>query len=77
MMEVVSKEHYQAAQQLRSTMAVYREAADLINIGAYVAGSNPQIDRAIQKIEGINQFLCQDVFEINTFDETKQALLTL
>ncbi|SEJ62546.1 flagellum-specific ATP synthase [Propionispira arboris] len=77
MMEVVSKEHYQAAQQLRSTMAVYREAADLINIGAYVAGSNPQIDRAIQKIEGINQFLCQDVFEINTFEETKQALLTL
>ncbi|WP_019553198.1 flagellar protein export ATPase FliI [Propionispira raffinosivorans] len=77
MMEVVSKEHYQAAQQLRSTMAVYREAADLINIGAYVAGSNPQIDRAIQKIEGINRFLCQDVFEINTFEETKQALLTL
>jgi len=77
MMEVVSKEHYQAAQQLRSTMAVYREAADLINIGAYVAGSNPQIDRAIQKIDGINQFLCQDVFEINTFEETKQALLTL
>jgi len=77
MMEVVSKEHYQAAQKLRSMMAIYREAADLINIGAYVAGSNPQIDRAIEKIDGINRFLCQDVFEINTFEETKQALLTL
>jgi flagellum-specific ATP synthase len=77
MMEVVSKEHYQAAQKLRSTMAVYREAADLINIGAYVTGSNPQIDRAIEKIDRINRFLCQDVFEINTFDETKQVLLKL
>ena len=77
MMEVVAKEHYQAAQKLRSTMAIYREAADLINIGAYVAGSNPPIDRAIEKIDGINRFLCQDVFEINTFEETKQVLLTL
>jgi len=74
MMEVVSKEHYQASQNLRSLMAVYNEAADLIHIGAYVSGSNPKIDEAIKKIDKINEFLCQGVFEKDSFDDTEKAL---
>lgn len=74
MMEVVSKEHYRASQNLRSLMAVYNEAADLIHIGAYVSGSNPKIDEAIKKIDKINDFLCQGVFEKDSFDDTEKAL---
>ena len=39
------------ANQLKETLAIYRKAEDLINIGAYVAGSNPKIDFAIEMIE--------------------------
>jgi len=44
-------------------LATYREAEDLINIGAYVAGSNANIDRAIAVIEEIKLFLRQNVDE--------------
>lgn len=77
MLEIVQKEHYQAAQQLRSIMAVYRDAEDLINIGAYVAGSNPKIDAAINKIEGIRKFLQQGVYEVDSFEATVNHLLKL
>lgn len=74
MMEVVEKEHYAASQNLRSLMAVYKDAEDLIHIGAYVGGSNAKIDEAIKKIDGINAFLCQGVFEKDSFEDTKTAL---
>jgi len=74
MTEVVSREHYQAAQETRSLMAVYKDAEDLIHIGAYVNGSNAKIDDAIKKIDSINAFLCQGVFEKSSFAETEQAL---
>jgi flagellum-specific ATP synthase len=75
MMEVTSKEHYSASQRLRSSMAIYREAADLINIGAYVSGSNPDIDRAIVENEPIKKFLQQGVFEVNTYKEAVDRLI--
>lgn len=74
MMEVVDKDHYRAAQNMRSLMAVYNDAADLINIGAYVSGSNPKIDEAVKKIDKINDFLCQDVYEKDSFEDTEKAL---
>lgn len=77
MMEVVEKKHYEASQRLRSVMAVYREAEDLINIGAYVAGSNPNIDEAIQKIESIRGFLQQSVYETSSFEDTEKQLVAL
>ena len=77
MLEIVKKEHYQAAQNLRSMMAVYREAEDLINIGAYVSGSNPKIDDAIKKIEAIRKFLQQGVYEVDSFEETVNNLIAL
>lgn len=77
MLEIVEKEHYQAAQKLRSIMATYREAEDLINIGAYAHGSNPNIDKAIQVIENIKRFLRQDVYETTTLDEAVHELMAL
>jgi len=77
MLEIVEKNHYEAAQKLRSSMAVYREAEDLINIGAYVEGSNANIDQAITQIEPIKSFLKQDVYEVDTLDETIKRLVSL
>ena len=75
MYEVVDKSHLEAAQDMRQLMAVYAEAEDLIHIGAYVKGSSPKIDAAIQKIEGINEFLRQDIYEVTSYEETEQRLL--
>ena len=74
MSAVVTKEHMEANRKLRALMAVYKEAEDLIHIGAYVKGSSPKIDEAIQKIDAINDFLCQGVFEVQSFEETIQRL---
>ena len=75
MYEVVDKSHLEAAQEMRQLMAVYAEAEDLIHIGAYVKGSSPKIDAAIQKIDGINEFLRQDIYEVTSYEETEQQLL--
>lgn len=77
MLEIAENGHYQAAQKLRSIMATYREAEDLINIGAYVTGSNQDIDRAIHVINEIKNFLKQDVYENNTMEETVGKLIEL
>ena len=77
MSDVVTKDHKDAAAKLRALMAVYKEAEDLIHIGAYVKGSSPKIDEAIKKIDDINAFLCQDVFETTSFEEMKQRLISI
>ena len=74
MNEVVSKEHLTAAQRMRQLMAVYRDAEDLIHIGAYVKGSSAKIDESIAKIDAINDFLCQGIFEVDGYEETEQKL---
>jgi flagellum-specific ATP synthase len=58
---VASPQHYDVAMKLREIMAIYQEAEDLINIGAYRKGSNPKIDRAIQLHEQIEVFLKQEI----------------
>ncbi|MDQ2686771.1 MAG: flagellar protein export ATPase FliI [Armatimonadota bacterium] len=63
-----------AAGQLRETLAVYKDAEDLINIGAYVEGSNPRIDRARRLIEPVRAFLCQGVHEQSSLSSTAEAL---
>lgn len=74
MSAVVPKEHMEANRKLRALMAVYKEAEDLIHIGAYVKGSSPKIDEAVQKIDAIDDFLCQGVFEVQSFEETIHRL---
>ena len=71
------REHKSAAGKLKNIMATYNEAEDLINIGAYKRGSNPSIDRAINKIDDVNEYLLQDTDEKFTFEETVELLENL
>jgi len=77
MIDVVPEEHTRMANQIKEILAVYREAEDLINIGAYVKGSNPKIDLAIEKIGGISGFLKQSINEFSGYDETIERLVKL
>lgn len=74
MSAIATKEHKQMAGKLKNVMATYQEAEDLINIGAYKAGSNKQIDYAISKIDQVNDFLCQSTEDKYDFDEIVGAL---
>ena len=77
MSQIATKEHKQFAGKLKNVMATYNEAEDLINIGAYKRGSNASIDYAIEKMDAVNQFLCQDVYEKIAFDESLVRLKAL
>jgi flagellum-specific ATP synthase len=74
MKEVISSAHLGHAKRLCQVLATYREAEDLINIGAYVDGSDPDIDFAKKMIGKINGFLQQDISEKITFQESAAKL---
>ena len=63
MIEVSTDEQFKLASRVREIYSVYRDAEDLINIGAYVKGSNPKIDFAISKINALNNFFRQGINE--------------
>ena len=69
MSSIATDEHKALAGKLKSVLATYNEAEDLINIGAYKKGSNPNIDYAIEKIDDINGFLRQGVYDKYSFEE--------
>lgn len=69
MSQIAGREHKQAAGKLKNVLATYNEAEDLINIGAYKGGSNPNIDYAIAKIDAVNEFLMQAVEDKYSFEE--------
>lgn len=71
---VASKEHKAAAGKLKNVLATYQEAEDLINIGAYKKGSNPDIDFAVSKIHAVNDFLMQDVDTKFSFEESLELM---
>jgi flagellum-specific ATP synthase len=77
MTDVVSDEQKEKAHELLNLLATYRKSEDLINIGAYAAGSSADIDRAIAHIEAINGYLCQNVDEVSTLESSIQDLLGL
>jgi flagellum-specific ATP synthase len=74
MRDIVSSRHLELAGQARTILATYKEAEDLINIGAYAKGSNPKIDYAITKIDAINDFLQQDINESTPLKQTIEEL---
>lgn len=74
MSQIATREHKSYAGKLKNVMATYAEAEDLINIGAYKAGSNPNIDYAVSKIGAVNEFLMQDVSDKFTFEQTVSML---
>ncbi|MDD6208145.1 MAG: flagellar protein export ATPase FliI [Clostridiales bacterium] len=77
MSSIAQKDHKEAAGKLKNVLATYNEAEDLINIGAYKNGSNPDIDYAISKMKEVNAFLMQDVYEKFSFEEEIEMLKEL
>jgi flagellum-specific ATP synthase len=77
MPDVVDANQYSAASALRDVLATYRDAEDLINIGAYVPGSNPRVDLALSKIEGIRHFLRQGIYETSSYEQTVRQMLSI
>mgnify|MGYP001319015992 FL=1 len=65
------------ANEIRKVLANYQDAEDLINIGAYVSGSNPDIDYALDKIDPVRAFLTQDVYEKVDWQTTLNSLEAL
>lgn len=74
---VMTAEQIAEATELRRLMAAYRDAKDLIEIGAYVKGSNPLVDRSVQLRAAIDHFLRQDVGTIAPISESLAALAML
>ena len=66
-----------AAETIRQQMAVYRDAEDLINVGAYNRGTNKAIDLAIEKHDAINHFLIQNLNEKASFKESMDRAIAI
>jgi FliI/YscN family ATPase len=77
MPDVVDVTHRQLAANVRDWMAAIRDSDDLVNVGAYVEGSNPRIDGARARQEAIRSFLCQDAGALSALPETLEALRAL
>ncbi len=74
MADIVPKEAIDAAAEARDILATYRDAEDLITIGAYKPGQNPRVDRAVQLIDPLTRFLRQKSSEKSSLIESMQAL---
>ncbi len=74
MKDIVSEEHLEIARETVQILATYKRAEDLINIGGYVKGSNPEIDRAIELIDKLKAFLRQKINESYTVEESVELL---
>lgn len=74
MPDIITANHLKVAREIKKVLAIYRSAEDLINIGAYVKGSNPKIDYAIECIDNINKFIEQKVNENYSFEEMLELL---
>lgn len=74
MPDISTKEHMKLAGKCRNILADYRDAEDLISIGAYMKGSSPKIDYALERIDKLNEFLTQDIAEKSTLEEALSRL---
>ena len=74
MPEIVTPEHLKDFGSIKNLLAVYKEAEDLINIGAYKKGANPEIDRAVDLHNLISDFLKQDMNDSYTYEETLEMM---
>ncbi len=70
MPNLVSERHRALAAELRELLAAYESARDLVDIGAYVSGTNPAVDRALALLPELRRFLQQRPEECTTFEET-------
>ncbi len=77
MTDVVDEQHQAAARRVQRILATWQEIEDLVNIGAYAAGTNAQFDLAVQAKPLIDAFLQQRIEERVGFEEARQQLLLL
>ncbi len=77
MQSICSKEHIIISNKIKDIIATYKESEDLINIGAYKKGANKKIDKALEIIDNVNDFLTQDILEKFTYDETLEIIKNL
>ncbi len=75
--DVAPQEVIQAGEQIIRLLAAYERAEDMINIGAYVKGSNQEIDKAIKLKDPINDFLRQNIEDKFTLQQSYQQLQAL
>ena len=75
--EVTTDEQKKRSHRLIELLASYRESEDLINIGAYVAGSNSNVDTALKYLPSMNNFLTQDMNEHSSYQESQDLLKSL
>ena len=74
MLDVTQKQHQQLSGLFRSNLSVFQDAEDLINIGAYVAGSNPEIDQAIRLMPNLRAFLQQGLYEMTPYEKIEMLM---
>ncbi len=74
MPQICSPEHLMMAQEIRAALAAYKETEDLINLGAYIGGTNPRVDRAITLKHPIEVLLRQGATEASSFEDTVAAM---
>jgi flagellar biosynthesis/type III secretory pathway ATPase len=77
MPDVTDGEHMRAAAIVRRVLAVWSSIEDLVNVGAYAAGSNVEFDVAVKMKPAIDAFLQQAIDERAKFDETREGLVRL
>jgi flagellum-specific ATP synthase len=77
MPSIVSAEHLRKATQLRELLAAYARSEDLIRIGAYQRGSDAVLDRAVEVLPKVDEFLRQNTATLCTFEETAKLLSSL
>ena len=77
MVDVVSEAHFQTSNRLKELLVNYREAEDLINVGAYQEGNNPEIDYAIRYVNSINAFLRQGIDDTTPFQQMFEQMVGL
>jgi flagellum-specific ATP synthase len=77
MPSLTTPEHMQKAKELRQLMATYQRSEDLIRIGAYQKGTDLMLDRAVEVLPQLNQFLNQRASDIFTFQEVQHSLLQI
>ena len=74
---IAEDKHKKAARKLREILATYEKQRDLILIGAYQKGSDPRVDYAIAKIDEVNKFLQQGLYEKMSFQDCVDGLVKL
>jgi flagellum-specific ATP synthase len=77
MPKVATKEHKIVASHLRDLLAAYKEAEDLITVGAYARGSNPKVDKALVIYEDLINLLRQQIEESFTIDELFERMIEI